>query len=80
MGRNNKQEFHFLCNVEDPSSKIQMSPDLNLMSHEHIKNEFMTIMNHQGIDATGGRHVAIGSFGDVVIFENGVIDMVSDSG
>jgi hypothetical protein len=77
---NNTQAFHFLRNVNDPESKIEMSPNLNLMPHDDIKREFISILQNQGIAVDAGRQVALGSFGDVVIYENSVIDMVADSG
>ena len=73
------QRFYFLSNVEDPSSKVPMSTDLNLLSVDNIKNEFVGILTEHSL-ALDGRYVAVGSYGDVVIYENGEIDMVSDSG
>jgi hypothetical protein len=56
-----------------------MSDDLNRLPEDEIKRLMDEAIAQAGWTATGDRVVAIGSWGDCVVYDRGEITLISDS-
>jgi hypothetical protein len=59
--------------------KVQSLPNLNMMINADIAVEFERVIEKENWNVEN-RIVALGSYGDVISYHQGAIDLVSDSG
>lgn len=67
-----------LYNPETDES-VPLDDDFNLMTFEDMKKRFECLMFNLSWPGNG-RYVAVGSYGDCVVYKNGEIDLIADSG
>lgn len=56
-----------------------LDDNLSVMEREELKERMRACIMRYGLSLTG-RYVAVGDAGDCVIYDNGDIDQVADSG
>lgn len=70
---------HFHLYISDKDAKYPMEDNLSFLPFEEIKAKMLEYIDKFQLNMDG-RYVAVGDAGDCIIYENGDISQMSDSG